>query len=184
MSGPRETLAKALRRLRADRGGVAAVEFALIAPVLMLMYFGVAELTLAMMAQRQAAHAASSIGDLVAQSASTTQAEVTEIFAIGDAIVEPFPTTPLQMRVTSISADANGDTTVAWSQASGMAAFTKNQTISVPANIVSANQSVIRSDTSYTFTSPVSYVLPYPIAFNTTYYLHPRLSTSVSCADC
>jgi Flp pilus assembly protein TadG len=38
-----------------DRRGVSAVEFALIAPVLVIFYCGLAELTQAMMAQRRSA---------------------------------------------------------------------------------------------------------------------------------
>ena len=41
------------RRFLGDRRGVSAIEFAFIAPVMILMYFGVAELTQGMMAERR-----------------------------------------------------------------------------------------------------------------------------------
>ena len=72
-------LARFIRGFRADRRGVSAVEFALIAPVLIVFYFGIAELTQAMMASRRASHVASSIGDLVAQEQSVTNAEMTKV---------------------------------------------------------------------------------------------------------
>jgi Flp pilus assembly protein TadG len=46
-------MTRRLSRFWRDRRGVSAVEFALIAPVLMIFYFGMAELTEAMMAQRR-----------------------------------------------------------------------------------------------------------------------------------
>ena len=75
-----------LRRLRRDRRGVSAVEFALIAPVMMLMYFGMTELSQSMMAQRKADHIASSIGDLVAQSKSIDDTTMGDLFKIGNTI--------------------------------------------------------------------------------------------------
>jgi len=167
---------RSLRRLRADIAGVAAIEFAFIAPVLITLYFGVAELTQAMIAQRRNSHAASTIGDLVAQSTCVTDANLTDIFTVADAILSPFPVATLKMRVTSISANAAGTTTVDWSKGSGMTALGAGSAISVPAGVISANQSIVKSETSYTYTSPVNYILPSPITFTNAYYLRPRLS--------
>ena len=71
----RRTSARAggvLRRLIADRRGVSAVEFALVAPILVLLYFGLVELSQAATADRRLAHATSAVGDLVAQASSVT----------------------------------------------------------------------------------------------------------------
>ena len=169
----------------ADARGAAAVEFALLLPLMALMYFGVVELTQGAMAQQRVAHTASTIGDLVAQSSSITSAEVTDIFTVGTAIMSPYPTTGLNMRVSSLSADANGNVTVTWSQAQGMSALTKGASVAgLPANVISANESVVMGETQYTYRSLFGAVMPQPIVFNETYYLHPRLSTQVTCADC
>ena len=58
-----------LKRLRRDERGVSAVEFALIAPVMILFYFGLAELTQVMIAERKTVRTASAIGDILAQTA-------------------------------------------------------------------------------------------------------------------
>ena len=172
-------------RIGADSRGAAAVEFALLLPLMALIYFGVVEVTQGAMTEQRVAHAASAIGDLVAQSSSVTSAEVGDIFTVGDTIMSPYPTTGLQMRVSSLTADKNGAVTVAWSQATGMTALSKGATVSgLPTNVVNANESVIEGDASYTYQSVFGVVLPQPIAFNQTYYLHPRLSTQVTCADC
>ena len=71
---------KGLKSFWRDRRGVSAVEFALIAPVLVIFYCGLAELTQAMMAQRRLSNIASSIGDLVAQSAQLNDASRDDIF--------------------------------------------------------------------------------------------------------
>jgi Flp pilus assembly protein TadG len=173
-----------LSRLGRDRRGAAALEFALLLPILLLLYFGVAEVTQAVLTERRASHAASTIGDLVAQSSTITQAQVGDVFTIGKAIVYPYPTGPLKMRITSIVADAQGVTTVAWSQGDGIAALAKGSPVAVPANVIAANQSVIKAEVKYTYTPAVGYVLKSSMPFNSTYYLRPRLSDQVACADC
>ena len=173
-----------IKRFLRDASGLAAIEFAFIGPVLISMYFGVAELTQAMLAERRVAHAASTVGDLVAQGSSIKAADFTDIWVVGRTILSPFPTTTLKMRITSISANATGATTVTWSEASGMTPFGKNAAISTPSTVIAANQSVIEAEVQYTYTSPVNYVLASPIVFSNVYYLRPRLSETVDCSDC
>ena len=68
-----------LRGFLADKRGVSAVEFALIAPILIMIYLALAELTLGMMASRRTSHLAATIGDLAAQSENLTDANITSI---------------------------------------------------------------------------------------------------------
>jgi Flp pilus assembly protein TadG len=172
--------------LARDSRGVAAVEFALLLPVLVLLYFGLVELTQGVMTQERAAHVAATVGDLVSQNTSITSAEVTDIFSVGDTVMYPYPTTSLKMRVSSLSADAKGKVTVVWSQAiGGMTKRAANSTVSsVPANVITANETVIMSESQYTYTSVFGQILPKPIVFNEVSYEHPRLSSSVTCGDC
>ncbi|MGZ3403110.1 MAG: TadE/TadG family type IV pilus assembly protein [Phenylobacterium sp.] len=174
-----------LRRLGIDQRGVAAIEFALIAPVAIALYMGFAELTMAMMADRRVAHAASVVGDLVAQSPSVAPSDLTDIFQVGSQIMSPFTATPLKMRITSVVADANGVPKVAWSKGSGMTAMTVGTAAGgVPANLLQAGDSVIQADVSYSYVSPLGFTLTAPIAFSNTFFLKPRQSGSVACALC
>jgi len=173
-----------LKRFLRDTAGLAAIEFAFIGPVLITMYFGVAELTQALLAQRRTAHAASTMGDLVAQGTSIQAANFTDLWTVGQTILSPFSTTSLKMRVTSVTADATGKTTVAWSEGSGLTPYTKAATITVPSTVVSANSSVIMSEVQYSYTSPVGYIFHSSVPLNSIYYLRPRLSDTVTCSDC
>ena len=166
-----------------SRRGATAVEFALIAPVLITLYCGMAELTQAMMAQRRLSNLASAIGDLVAQSSQTGPLKTADIFKIGNTIMAPFPTTGLKQCLLSVTSDANGKDTVAWSKASvsGMSNCPAQGAVltDVPVGVLPANQSVILARVSYNYTSAIKLVLPAGMTFNRTYYLRPRKTDSV-----
>jgi len=176
--------ASRLTRFWRSRRGATAVEFALIAPLLITMYCGMAELTQAMMAQRRLSNLASAIGDLVAQSSQTGPLKTADMFKIGDTIMAPFPVTgALKQCLLSVTSDANGKDTVAWSKASvtGMTNCPSQGTVltDVPVGVLPANQSVILARVSYTYTSTIKLILPSGVTFNRTYYLRPRKTDSV-----
>jgi Flp pilus assembly protein TadG len=170
------------RKLRGDRRGVSAVEFALIAPALIACYFGLAEMCGALLAERKASHIAFAIGDLVAQTTTIHDSDLTDIWTVANTLMTPLPTATLKMRVTSIVADATGKTTIAWTNSQGTwsPAIAAGQAITVPSGIVAASGSVIRSEATYTYSSPVSDFIPTPLPITETFYLAPRESTSVA----
>jgi len=171
-----------LARLARDTRGLAAVELALIAPVMIAAYFGMAEVSMAMMAHRRASHAAAAVGDLVTQSVSMNDATITDIFSIGTTMMRPFDTAPLKMRVTSVKMDASNNIKVVWSKTTGgMAAQVAGTTI-VNADLsalMAPNQSMVITDMGYQFTSPFQRALPDALNFSDTTYLKPRKSDEV-----
>lgn len=169
-----------LRSFGADRRGVAAIEFALIAPVMIMLYLGLAELTLAMMAERRASHAASVVADLVAQSSQMNTTQMTDVFQVADAILAPFPTSTLTMRVSSVKADANATPKVVWSRGDGMTALAAGATpTGVPANLLASGDSVIMAEVAYIWDSPLKKTIPNALRFRQTFFLKPRKSPEV-----
>ncbi|HEY0437808.1 MAG TPA: TadE/TadG family type IV pilus assembly protein, partial [Phenylobacterium sp.] len=185
--------ANPFRRAWRDRRGVSALEFALIAPVLILIYFGMAELSQGLMAERRVSHAASAMGDLIAQYDSANSpvkdADSAAVFAAAKAILSPFPTTALELRVTSIvmKAPASGgapQAVVDWSDPSvpggSLPKLAKDTPMTVDPNLLSAvGDSVILAEAKYKYISPVGYVLPNGLAFTETFYEKPRKTQTV-----
>ena len=161
------------RRARRDQRGAAAVEFALIAPVMVFIYFGLVETCEAILAERKANHVASAVGDLVAQASSLSSSDVSDIFSIGGSILSPFSTSALQMRVSSLSPNGSGALAVTWSCGSGMSKLAVGTTKTIPI-AVSSGDSIILSEVSYQFTSPLRYAIPNALTYSETYYLRPR----------
>jgi Flp pilus assembly protein TadG len=172
------------RNLGKDRRGVAATEFALIAPVMILLYCGLAELTQAVIAERKANHVASAVGDLVTQANSVTATDLSDIFSVGSTIMSPFPAASLQMRLTSITADPNDTPRVDWSHSSGsMTPYAVGTPMTVPISLA-VGESVVMSESNYQYVSVLQYLLPNALNYTERYYLRPRKSDTVTCTGC
>ncbi len=165
-----------------DRRGVSAVEFAFIAPVLVFFYFGMAELTSTMIAQRRLSHIASSVGDIVARDTQLTDARRTDIFQVGSVLMAPFPTSTLRMCIMSVSSNAAGTTdTVDWSEPSNSPTNCplKDAVVDIPSSVLPAGGSVIVSKASYDYPPPLKFITKSAFTFRRTFYLRPRLSDKV-----
>lgn len=167
-----------LTRFGRDKRGVSAVEFALIAPVLVTFYLGLAELTQGLMADRRIGHAAAAVGDLVAQSSTINTSKLNDIYIIAEKILEPFPATDLKIRVSSVSQDSAGVKKLEWSSAKNMTALTTVPTL--PTGVLANSQSVIVAEVTYKYDSPVDYFAPNGIQLDKKYYLRPRKSDKVT----
>jgi Flp pilus assembly protein TadG len=110
-----------LSRFRAfarDRRGVAAVEFALVLPVLITLYFGTVEAADLYTVDRRVSTVASTIGDLVSRIDGTIDEDTTlaDYFKAANSIILPYSTTGLTQVVSVISVTAAGVATVVWSR--------------------------------------------------------------------
>lgn len=118
----RRALAR-LRRLGPDARGVAAIEFALVLPVLVTIYFGLVELTRIADTGRKLTHFARTMADLSgrAENASTTVADMTAITAAAAVILRPLDVSGVQivvnaMGVESVSGTLYGGVCSSWPQ--------------------------------------------------------------------
>src|SRR5579871_1572756 len=69
-----------LRRFSHAKGGLAAIEFALILPFMALLYFGSIEVSLLISADRKVSQTASSLADLVARVDTINPSGVSDVF--------------------------------------------------------------------------------------------------------
>jgi Flp pilus assembly protein TadG len=170
-------------RLGRDERGVSAVEFALLAPVLIAFYFGMAEFCQGFMAQKRMGHVSAMVADLVAQEETVATANLDDIFDIGGLIMKPFPTAALKQRVSSVT-QTSGVARVDWSRGDGMTARAVNSTITLPADLIANGESVIVSEATYDYDSPVDYFMPGITRFSHIYYLRPRTVDKTLCSNC
>lgn len=200
-AGARGGLARLGARLARDRRGVAAVEFAFIAPVLLSLYFVTMEVSQAIEVNKKVGRVGSMVADLLTQQQVTTRSEVEAVMRIGEAILQPYNRTKPTITVTAIQiTDENSPKVqVAWSRRMAAGAMgagpAKNSTTTVPDALKIRNTFLIRveSDLGYkpviTWSAEGKPVLGLAAAFDgismkETYYLRPRMSSTVPCNDC
>lgn len=171
------------RRLAGDERGVSAVEFALLAPLLIAFYFGLAEFCQGFMAQKRMGHVASMVADIVAQEQTVSTTSLSGVFDIGVLIMKPFSATPLTMRVSSVTR-TNNVAKVDWSYGRGVVAKKPGDVVTLPADLIVNGQSIIMSEATYDYASPVDYLMPGTTKFSHTYYLRPRTVDKVPCSNC
>jgi Flp pilus assembly protein TadG len=85
------TRLRKLRTLWRDKRGVAAIEFALLLPVLVVLFIGSLEVTFKIWSTQKAEKLAVTLADVVAQSQTVTMADLTELTGSVDRIMDPFP---------------------------------------------------------------------------------------------
>jgi Flp pilus assembly protein TadG len=173
-----------LKAFLQDKRGVSAIEFAMVAPLLIMAYLGLAELTLGMMASRRTSHLAATIGDLAAQSETLSNANITDLWAIGTSMLQPFSTgSKLKMRLTCVTMNSSNQAKVVWSKdnGKGLAAYSKDYNLtSVTTAQIAANESLVVTEVEYDYDSPIGNFLPGETKFKDTFYHHPRNGAAVT----
>jgi len=188
---PRSGLFRWLRppalRLARDNRGSAAVEFSVIVPLMLVMFFGTIEFSSAVAVNRKLSLVAQGLADLVSRYTTVTDTDITNFFTIGNAMLSPYSSTILKTTITEVYIDpTTGVARAQWSK--GAAPRSNGSTVAVPADLIAkdtsskiiANQYLIFTETSYLYTPTIGYVMGIagvPLSDKT--YMRPRLASCV-----
>jgi Flp pilus assembly protein TadG len=112
----RRRLRRSARALRSDASGVAAVEFAMIFPLMLVAFFGTVEICAAVAIDRKVTLIARTVSDLTSQETSVDSTALTGIFTYGLFIINPYPGAPIKGQVSEIYVDSNGKAKIQWTQ--------------------------------------------------------------------
>lgn len=143
-----------LKQIVGDQKGIAAVEFALIVPVLMLTYLGATDVTQGLAIDRKLGQVASTVSDLVAQEDGITSDQVHAFFESGIAIMRPFDFERTKLRLTIIEVEG-GSTTVTGATARNWEIEASNgETYELPSNMeaLADGRYVVVAEASYDYT--------------------------------
>jgi Flp pilus assembly protein TadG len=165
-----------LRQAAAADRGAAAIEFALIFPVIFVLNIAAAEAFQVYQVQRNVAHIAATMADITAQARTVTEEELQDVLSASTSMIHPFPTTSLQQRVSSLSANGSGDVSIDWTS---KRTYSASGSPSVPSGYLGANESVIVTDVIYDYRPTFGLFLPETIRFSRKAYSRPRLTLRV-----
>lgn len=196
-----ERAARTVGAFVTNRRGVAAIEFAFIAPVLLSLYFVTMEVSQGIEVNKKVGRIGSMVADLVTQQQSTSKSELNAILEIGGSILQPYNRSLPTITITAIQVtdEASPKVVVAWSRKLNSGATTAGAAAgsltNLPDKLKIRNTFLIRVESALaykpviTWTADQKQVLGLSAAFdgismNETYYLRPRISTTITCSDC
>ena len=165
------------------QAGVAAVEFALILPIMLLVYIGTIEASSLISMDRKVQSASGAIGDLVARtSGSITAAEIEDYIGAAGGILTPFSPTPLIQIVSQVKLNADGSATVDWSRGyvgqarAPLRDHAANSNYRLPAEIIAIAREgfVIVSEARYAYTPLYGIVFDQPVNLYRENFFLPR----------
>ncbi len=183
-------LIEQMRRLRKDVRGVGAVEFALIAPLLLFLYITSFELTIGLSVSKRVTRTASTIADLVTQQSKVTTSDLQQMTSVANAVFTPYKPENLKIKVTGVTLDASSNPTVAWSWAQdGSRPYANASSVNVPTDMRSASTFLVRAEVSVThqllmFMPGLMPSNLQTITLNREFYYRQRVGTSITCDGC
>ncbi|MEM8541581.1 MAG: TadE/TadG family type IV pilus assembly protein [Pseudomonadota bacterium] len=204
MSDPNKNKSKngILRRFKRNGEGIAAVEFALIVPLLLAMYLGTIEVSNGITVNKRTARVASTVADLVTQQPSVSKASLEDILEIGAAIMFPYNTTLPVITVTGIDVDDDypDGGKIIWSRRYNKGTFNGglgsglNTDIEVPTRLRIDDTFLVKVTAEIEYRPIVTWIIGEKtdgsgnsytaLDMSEEYYLRPRLSDEVLCTDC
>jgi len=171
-------------RFARAESGVAAIEMAFIFPVMLMLYFGLVDITNLLSANRRVTLAASTLGDLVTQSAETiTKADLTGIYEAVAPIMDPFPSGEVKIQIFGYKKDGSS-AVLSWSNSKNGGCGAAPSTSGLATLMADGNDLVIsRVCVDY---PPITGMVfgTDDITLQDAVILRPRQSTSLACTDC
>ena len=173
----RAALATLLARFRRGREGVALVEFAMVLPAMIAMYFGIVEVAQGVMIDRKVTLLNRALADLTSQGRTLTTAEINDIFAAAGAVMVPYTSVAPGMMIASVVIDSRGTARICWIEQRNMALpLSRGSVVTLPTELRIPNSSVVLSRASYTYTPAVGHFITGSITLGEdAIYMRPRL---------
>jgi Flp pilus assembly protein TadG len=176
----------------ADCRALAAIEFAIIVPIMLVMFFGTVELSSGVAVDAKVTLMARTLSDITSRSISVVDADLTNFFTASIAISQPYSPTPVKAQVSEIYVDSNSVAKVKWSKAATIGSGATQATLAVstrsagdlitlPSQLVVPQTYVIFSEVSYRYTPAIGYVMaPSGVNLSDVSYTRPRKTVCVT----
>ena len=162
-----------------DCRGIAATEFAVIVPVMLVMFFGMVEFSSGVAVDRKVTLMARTLSDLTSQSLSVDGTALNNFFAASTGIMTPYSPTPTKSTITELWVDPSTlKARVQWSQ--GTTPRATSSTVTIPTALAVGGTYLIFSEVSYLYKPTIGYVMAKAgVNLSDVAYMRPRQATCV-----
>jgi Flp pilus assembly protein TadG len=178
----RQWLAGRTQRLWRDERGIAATEFAVIVPLMLTMFFGTVEMSSGVAVDRKVTLIARTLSDLVSQSTSVNDSDMSNFFSSGSLIMWPYGSSPINATVSELYVDPTTlKARVQWSKATGSGAVrATGSQVTIPTALATGGVYLIYSEVNYLYVPAVGYIMnKLGVTLSDTNFTRPRQSTCV-----
>jgi Flp pilus assembly protein TadG len=166
----------ALRRLIGDRRGVSAVEFALLAPMMIAIYFGCIGISDGVAIDRKVSLTAAALANLTAQVSSISTSDMTNIFNASSAIIAPYSAGKLKMTISCLNIDKDKKVTVKWSETKNGSKRTSFSFDSSNSALKVASSQLIYAEVTYDYEPVVGTAIVSDLTLSDHMFMSPRIS--------
>jgi Flp pilus assembly protein TadG len=167
---------QAIRRFGKANKGLAAVEFALLAPMMIFLLFGSVDLIDALASAKRVELASVSLADVVSRDTEVSDDEIDGLWAALDLLMFPDPSLTMDVRVTSVRIVTATRAEVVWSEGrNAYGPLSTGAVITLPAGMMRAGTSLIMTEARYEFEPPVGFLFIGGTHFEHTAYRRSRL---------
>jgi len=185
---PLTALRKTSRDFKNDKSGVAAIEFALIAPIMIGIYFGLAEIASAIGVDRRVSHTANVLGDLATQTTEVVNVQVEEIFSAALLTLDLRDISNVTIELSSYDMDTSQSPPVPRlvgiaTLNSGSARLPDFDVDTVDSRILNPTSGVVVARIGYSYTPLMLRYTDSNIDLTELFLLKPRRSASVPIGD-
>ncbi len=170
------------RRFAASTRGVAAIEFAMILPVLLLLFLASVDTGRAIgvyMKVRAATYALDSITD---QYTSIQSTDITSIVGATSVVLAPYSSSPEVVTVSQIAVNSASNATVSWSYSLNGTALTQGAAVTLPSSLSTCSTYpcfLVYGQVSYTYTPLFAYLYNTSFNLSDSLYVPPRSSQCI-----
>lgn len=168
--------------IRKNEDGLAAIEFAILAPLLISMYFGLAEIASAVAVDRSVSHATNVIGDLASQTSNIDKEDLEDVLTATIRVMNVEESSGATIQIDSWSRDSDGKNTLVGSAVmnSGAAPLPSFNPGDVDKSMMNENSGIVVARIAYNYTPLKFMYMKQDITMSDTFILKPRRSTEVT----
>jgi Flp pilus assembly protein TadG len=183
MKGLVRKLSSSLTNFAKEQRGLAALEFAMLLPMMTTLFVGSVELSTGVAVHRKVTLAAHTIADLSSQFTTIGDSDMTNILNASTDIIYPYASANLRSVVSELSVNAQGQATVVWSDTLNGTARAVGSTVTIPSNLAVPNTYLLLGETAYNYAPSFGYVVTGTMTLSDQIYMRPRQSNSVTRND-
>jgi Flp pilus assembly protein TadG len=175
-------LNNSVAKLRQNEDGLAAIEFAILAPIMVSMYFGLAEIASAIAVDRSISHATNVAGDLTSQVANVDETDLEDLLTATLRIMDVDSTSKVSISLESWSRDAGGNNTLVGSATmnAGAANLPAFNVATVDSTLLNETAGVVVARVAYLYSPLKLQYMNTDFTMSDTFILKPRRSSEVT----